>query len=286
MTKKLTILTLAVIVSLGATSFAQTYTGEVSVENVQVHPGDHFGVKVNLANNNMSFAGMSLPLSFTGNDITLDSVSFAGSIKPSNFNAMTNIDNLNNTVTITYLSPYNFSLPLETISAASGVLAELFFTVSVASGNQSISIDFIDESETVTYNSETIYKITGAHFANVDGLVTVEPEVTSGGIEVQIMTAVIDGEEGMVPTSFALNQNYPNPFNPSTTIEFSLPSASDVKLEIFNIIGQKVMTLVDGNLSAGSHSYEFDASGQPSGIYFYRLTHEKGSDTKKMVLVK
>ena len=286
MKKKLMILTLAVVMSLAATSFAQTYTCEMSVENVQVKPGDHFGVKVYLANSNMSFSGMTVPLSFSGNNITLDSVSYAGSIKPSNFNTYTNIDNVNQTVTITYLAPFNYSLPLETISDTEGILAELFFTVSAASGVQSIGIDFIDESEPVEYDGQTVYKMTKAQLSDVEGQITADPDVVSGGIEVQIMTAVIDGNNDMLPSSFALAQNYPNPFNPSTTIEFSLPSASEVKLEIFNIIGQKVTTLADGNLAAGNHRYEFDASDQPSGIYFYRLTHENGSDTKKMVLVK
>ena len=78
----------------------------------------------------MSFAGITVPLSFTGDNITLDSVSFVGSIKPSNFNATTIIDNINGTVIVNYLAPYNYSLPLETISDTEGLLAELFFTVS------------------------------------------------------------------------------------------------------------------------------------------------------------
>jgi len=286
MKKKLLIFTLTVIMTLASMSFAQTYTGEFSVDNVQVQPGEHFGVKVRIADNNMSFSGMFIPLSFTGNNITLDSVSFVGSIKLSVFNGLTNIDNINQTVTITYLSPYNYSLPLETISDAEGILAELFFTVSAASTAQTISIDFIDESEAIDYDGGTVYKMTKAQLSNDDGKGTVDPDVVSGGIDVQIRTAVIDGDESMIPTSFALAQNYPNPFNPSTTIEFSLPSASEVKLEIFNVLGQNVATLADGTLSAGNHQFEFDASNQPSGIYFYRLIHQNGSDTKKMVLVK
>ena len=154
------------------------------------------------------------------------------------------------------------------------------------SAAQTINIDFIDDSDAIDYDGETIYKMTKAQLSDVEGKVTVDPDVVSGGIEVQIMTAVIDGDESMIPSSFALAQNYPNPFNPATTIEFSLPSASVVKLEIFNVLGQNVATLADETLSAGNHQFEFDASTQPSGIYFYRLTHENGSETKKMVLVK
>jgi len=89
-----------------------------------------------------------------------------------------------------------------------------------------------------------------------------------------------------LPTEFALNQNYPNPFNPTTEISFSLPSASDVKLEVYNIMGQRVVTLADGYLEAGRHATIWDASSVASGIYFYRLTANEFVETKKMVLLK
>ncbi|UCG61032.1 MAG: T9SS type A sorting domain-containing protein [Candidatus Zixiibacteriota bacterium] len=88
-----------------------------------------------------------------------------------------------------------------------------------------------------------------------------------------------------VPTEITC-QNYPNPFNPVTGISFGLPKASRVKLEVFNILGQKHTTLVDGVLSAGYHTYVWDGSKAASGVYFYRLTTEEKQITKSMLLVK
>jgi len=89
-----------------------------------------------------------------------------------------------------------------------------------------------------------------------------------------------------IPTSFVLNQNYPNPFNPETKISFSLPEDSNVRLEIFNLQGQVVATLVDGSLAAGYYSATFDATSFPSGVYFYKIVAGNFSDIKRMLLVK
>jgi hypothetical protein len=80
--------------------------------------------------------------------------------------------------------------------------------------------------------------------------------------------------------------NYPNPFNPVTDISFSLPIASHVKLEIFNVMGQKVATLVDGHLEAGEHIVQWDGSMTASGVYLYRLQADDFVGTKKMILLK
>lgn len=86
--------------------------------------------------------------------------------------------------------------------------------------------------------------------------------------------------------SFKLENNYPNPFNPVTTINYSIPVQSAVKLEVYNILGQKIATLVNEVKLPGSYSEEFKAGSLPSGIYFYRLTSENFSLTKKMLLLK
>jgi hypothetical protein len=85
---------------------------------------------------------------------------------------------------------------------------------------------------------------------------------------------------------YALDQNYPNPFNPSTAIQFSLEKSGKTVLEIYNTLGQKVATLVNGELSAGAHRYQWNASGLASGVYFYRLQSNEFVATKKMILVK
>ena len=90
----------------------------------------------------------------------------------------------------------------------------------------------------------------------------------------------------LIPSEFKLDQNYPNPFNPSTVISFQLPSATQTKLEIYNVQGQKVATLVDGYLEAGTHQLRWESIGASSGIYFYRLETETITETRKMILLK
>ena len=85
---------------------------------------------------------------------------------------------------------------------------------------------------------------------------------------------------------FQLKQNYPNPFNPTTNIEFSVPQPSDVKLVIYNQLGQTVATLVNERLSAGSYSVDWNASGLPSGVYFYRISADNFTQTRKLLLTK
>ncbi len=87
-------------------------------------------------------------------------------------------------------------------------------------------------------------------------------------------------------SNYYLAQNYPNPFNPTTKIKFSLKENNLTKLTIYNILGQKVVTLVNDFLTKGNHSYNFNASHLPSGIYFYRLESGNFVDNKKMLLVK
>jgi hypothetical protein len=89
-----------------------------------------------------------------------------------------------------------------------------------------------------------------------------------------------------IPKTYDLKQNYPNPFNPNTTIEFDLPKSSKVTLKIFNILGEEVITLISDKLSAGSYSYEWDASNLASGVYLYRLQAGDYVETRKMVLMR
>ncbi len=97
--------------------------------------------------------------------------------------------------------------------------------------------------------------------------------------------------EATLPIEFELSQNFPNPFNPNTEIKFALPRSSDVTLDIFDITGRKVVTLIDNKLSSGPHAITWngrDKSGREvsTGIYLYRISTEKYSDTKKMLLSK
>ncbi|MCK6605503.1 MAG: T9SS type A sorting domain-containing protein [Ignavibacteriaceae bacterium] len=97
--------------------------------------------------------------------------------------------------------------------------------------------------------------------------------------------------EVLRPNEYALNQNYPNPFNPSTKLSFSLAVDAKVTVKIFNVLGQEISTLINGNLTAGSHNVNFNAAGLQSGVYFAKM-EAKGidgssfSDIKKMILNK
>jgi hypothetical protein len=92
--------------------------------------------------------------------------------------------------------------------------------------------------------------------------------------------------EKVMPKVFAARQNYPNPFNPLTKISFDLPRAEFVKIDIFNIKGEKVETLVSRQFGAGSHIVEWHARGVASGTYFYRVQAGKNTATKRMTLIK
>ncbi len=104
--------------------------------------------------------------------------------------------------------------------------------------------------------------------------------------------AYLEGEVSpLLPDDFELSQNFPNPFNPSTNIRFGLPVAGHVRLDIFNLLGQKVTTLVDADYDAGRHTVVWNgesSSGElvASGVYFYRLSAERFTETRKMLLLK
>ncbi|MFH0733043.1 MAG: T9SS type A sorting domain-containing protein [bacterium] len=98
-------------------------------------------------------------------------------------------------------------------------------------------------------------------------------------------TSVVDVVVG-VPAEFSLTQNYPNPFNPSTTINFNMPTSDNVKIVIFNALGQQITTLVNGYQEAGFHSVNFNASQLTSGIYFYQMEAGNFKAVKKMIFAK
>ncbi|MBU1881730.1 T9SS type A sorting domain-containing protein, partial [bacterium] len=95
-----------------------------------------------------------------------------------------------------------------------------------------------------------------------------------------------DPEDGSQPNSFALYQNTPNPFNPTTSITFGLETISDVRLSVYNLMGEQIATLVEGVYSIGQHTVQFDGSELASGVYIYRLEAGNRTLEKKMLLVK
>ena len=100
------------------------------------------------------------------------------------------------------------------------------------------------------------------------------------------VTGVDDQGQGAVPEQFVLEQNYPNPFNPATKITFSLPRESKVTLEVFDLLGRRVATLVNETVAAGYHTVEFRGESLGTGVYVYRLSGADVQLTKKMLLIK
>jgi hypothetical protein len=91
---------------------------------------------------------------------------------------------------------------------------------------------------------------------------------------------------GQVPAEFALSQNYPNPFNPVTTMHYNLPIDTKVTLHVFNMLGEEVATLVNGDQKAGFKSIEWNAGSEASGVYFYRLQTREFTQTRKLLLLR
>ncbi|MBI9070345.1 MAG: CotH kinase family protein [Melioribacteraceae bacterium] len=110
------------------------------------------------------------------------------------------------------------------------------------------------------------------------------------GYRNDVATEIDENSVGEI-SEYILYQNYPNPFNPATTIEFSIPNVATghlaiVQLNVFDILGRKIKTLVNKKLSSGNYKIKFDAEVLPSGIYFYRIEAGRFTDTRKMILLK
>ena len=103
---------------------------------------------------------------------------------------------------------------------------------------------------------------------------------------ITIRPTSVSSEIGDIPLLFGLDQNYPNPFNPSTTIGYSIKEAGAVSISVYNLMGQKVATLVDEHKSAGQHNIRWNAAGVSSGMYYYRLEANGKAMTRKMTLIK
>ena len=127
----------------------------------------------------------------------------------------------------------------------------------------------------------------------VNGVKTDESFVWSNsGDKLELNNLTAKGtDNGTLPVNFSLNQNYPNPFNPTTTISFTLPTTGKAKLQVYNLLGMLVATPFDGVAKAGLNEIVWDGRNShgatvASGIYFYRLTADNYTETKKMTLLK
>jgi len=156
-------------------------------------------------------------------------------------------------------------------------IANLFFTAGDVEVYNTVDTVFSDSSVTYILGSDLVKRV---------------PTIVAGNLIIGEPTS-IDGNDdaGIIPEQPALRQNYPNPFNASTSIELSLPRAMVVSIDIYNILGQRVYIVHDGNLSHGNHKLSWDSQLQngipaPSGIYFCRMAAGNKSLVRKMILLR
>jgi len=155
------------------------------------------------------------------------------------------------------------------------------FSVEKSTDNKSFaSISFIEGMGTTTESNN--YKYVDTRTSNGSLFYRLKQDDFDGSFSYSNVVEV----NNILPAEYLLKQNYPNPFNPSTKIKFNLPEANNVKLAIYNALGQEVATLVNNYMSAGSYEFNFDASNLTSGIYFYSVSAGRYSSIKKMMLVK
>ena len=199
-------------------------------------------------------------------------------------------------IQITVINPANAPLPVELTS----------FTASYK--NSTVLLTWQTKTEVNNYGFNVERRVSEG---NWDSIVFIEgngnsnspkeysysdKDLFAGGSKFQYRLKQVDTdgsfeysdvvEVEVVPTQFELSQNYPNPFNPSTTIRFSLPKETQLKINIYNMLGEQVATIAEGMYESGYHKVTFNASNLPSGGYIYRIESSDFVQVKKMILLK
>jgi hypothetical protein len=136
------------------------------------------------------------------------------------------------------------------------------------------------------YNIITLNQLTTGQSVIVWAVTDASSIKTALQIQSKVTSPTSVDDNTITVNDFVLEQNYPNPFNPSTMISFTIQTDQLVTLKVFNAIGEEVKTLVNGNLTKGTHNINFDATGLSSGFYLYRLESVNQVQVKKMVLLK
>jgi hypothetical protein len=194
-----------------------------------------------------------------------------------------------------YLSFGHSSIPVELVSFNASV-TDKGVSLSWQTATETNNSGFEIERKSAGSTYEKIGFVPGkgttthiSHYNFVDG------NLTAGNFTYRLKQMDYDGTtsyskeiniEVTAPEVFELSQNYPNPFNPSTSIKFSVPTDGMVTLIVYNLLGEKIATLVDQEIKAGRHEVKFDASKLSSGLYFYRLDAGDASFVRKMMLLK
>lgn len=274
MTKRANILAVALAILLVPTWALAANLHQFKVAD-EAEPGADNTVVIPLTiKNQNNLTAMDIPLKFS-EGATLKKVDFEGTDVEYFDLKIGTIDNENNTVLIGLL-PQMSPEPKEDLVAGEHTVANLVFEVSDPNVDE-VTIEPI-VMEKPYHRLAFVY-----HELSDNGQRTIKLEK----VELSPTTVSLAAAKGpKVPDVFRLQQNYPNPFNPSTVVSFDLPAPSHVNLTVFNVLGQKVATLVDEPLATGTHDVTWDAAGNSSGVYFYRISTDKNTETKKMLLLK
>ena len=149
-------------------------------------------------------------------------------------------------------------------------------------GNQNFTAHIINTNDFGAFN---------VYSKNMDGDGDIDVLVRDAGYSILWyenlgLTAIKNNVFSRIPKEFHLEQNYPNPFNPSTIIKYQIPKLTNVKIEVFNLLGQKVETLLNKPMPSGSHEVEFSANNLASGVYLYRIIAGEYQEVKKMILLR
>lgn len=274
MTKRFTTLTVVLIVLvLPAMVFGAA--SKFGVAKAIGGEGNLITVPLQISNLD-NLTALDIPLSFS-EGVTLTEVSFEGTRVEYFDLKVASIDNENNTVLIGLL-PQMSSTKKDDLKAGTGAIANLTFEINDPSITE-VTIEAI-KMEDPHHQLTFVY-----HAYSQGGQRSIQLEHPKFEA-VTVSLSGVSGSPDNLPTEFSLSQNYPNPFNPATTIAYSLPVAGHVNLTVFNVLGQKVVTLVNGQQDANHYDIEWDASRNSSGVYFYRLTTERNTETRKMLLLK
>jgi hypothetical protein len=183
-------------------------------------------------------------------------------------------------------SPGHASLRWTTLSEINNYGFEIQRAAKQSDSFQSIPGAFIAGNGTSVVKHDYSYLDQAYQSGNVYRLKQVDLDGTGHFTDAVDPMAVTGVAGKVLPTEYSLSQNYPNPFNPSTVIEFALPKDAHVTLEVYNILGQKVATLVDEVRPAGFHSVKLDGTNLASGMYLYRLSTGQQTFLKKLLLMK
>jgi hypothetical protein len=195
---------------------------------------------------------------------------------------------MNNVDTLTTTPEFEWS-----VSRDQDLFDYVIYTIKISRDSlfRDILVEEKVESDTSIVLEESLP--TGVYYWKVaaidtDSLITWGTQSDQNPFRFEIVkTTSNESMDGELPLEFTLKQNYPNPFNPSTMLEFGLPKVSDVRIEVFNVLGQKVSTLINSEtLNAGWHTVRFDATNLSSGVYLYRIQSEGVVQTRQMILIK